>query len=134
MLVVDACPETDALLADRSLADADLRLEWVADAREAVRRMESGDPVDVVLLAPRLADPVRVAQRLHSLDRTGAVVILATLEREPEIRHSLEVAPFLEGDVTCVALPAAGVAQVLADAAERTRLRRAAAFKRWIQR
>jgi PAS domain S-box-containing protein len=87
--------------------------------------VETGDAVDVVLLAPGLDDPVRVAQRLHSLDRDGAVIVLAAGGTAPEVRHALTVAPFLGGDVTTATdEDAAALAQALAAAAARTRARR----------
>ncbi|MEA2483081.1 MAG: hypothetical protein QOC55_1028, partial [Thermoleophilaceae bacterium] len=87
--------------------------------------MEQGDAVDVVLLAPGLDDPVRVAQRLHSLDRDGAVIVLAAAGTAPEVRHALSVAPFLGGDVTMATdEDPAALAQALTEAAARTRARR----------
>jgi PAS domain S-box-containing protein len=131
VLVVDACPETEELLAGGALGDADFTLENVEDAQQAIARIEDGGAVDVVLLAPRLPDPVRIAQRLHSLDRDAGVVILATPEREPEVRHALEVAPFLEGDVVCTSTADAdGLGPTIHRAARRPRARRAEAVDR----
>ncbi|MFL5262567.1 MAG: SpoIIE family protein phosphatase, partial [Anaeromyxobacteraceae bacterium] len=91
----------------------------------AIDRVEDGEAIDVVLLSPRLEDPVRVAQRLHSLDRQGAVVILALEARADEVRHVLEVAPFLDGDVVlATTTDGAELAGLLAEAAARTRARR----------
>jgi PAS domain S-box-containing protein len=124
VLVVDACADTDVVLADRALR-AGIEVERSSHAAAAIQRVEDGDAVDAVVLAPGLDDPVRVAQRLLSLDRQGAVVILAGPEREPEVRHALEVAPFLDGDVVLASTsdPAAA-AVLLAEAAGRTRVRR----------
>ncbi|MEA2426134.1 MAG: hypothetical protein QOH13_2544 [Thermoleophilaceae bacterium] len=126
VLVVDASVDTDVLLADPAIERLGLTVERATDAGTAIQRIEDGDDVDVILLAPQLTDPVRVAQRLHSLDRQGAVVILTDAEHEDEVRHALEVAPFLEGDVALATTsnPAA-LAAVLADAAQRSRSRRA---------
>ena len=128
VLVVAACANTEALLQAPALEQAGLALERAADSDEAIGRLEGGDLPEVVLLAPRLADPVRVAQRLHSLDRRGAVVVLAEEDGEAELRHALSVAPFLSGDVSMVG-PAetASLVDVLAGAAARTRERREAA-------
>jgi PAS domain S-box-containing protein len=125
VLVVDACADTEALLADAAVTRARLAVERTSDAAAAIDRVQDGEAVDVVLLAPRLEDPVRVAQRLHSLDTQGAVVILALPERAHEVRHALEVAPFLDGDVVLAkTADGAELAAVLADAARRTRARR----------
>ena len=125
--MVDACADTERMLRDAAFADAGLALESAGDAAAAITRLEdAAEAVDVVLLAPRLPDPVRVAQRLHSLDRQGSVVILAQPDRVAEVRHSLDVAPFLDGDVALVdTTDAAALAHELTDAVARTRARRA---------
>jgi PAS domain S-box-containing protein len=132
VLVVAASAETDALLETPALADAGLVLERAADPNAAIARFEDDDDrPDVVLLTPPIADPVRVAQRLHSLDRDGAVVVLAEPGAEAELRHALDVAPFLDGDVSLVAAAGVGrLVHVLAAAAGRTRERREAAAGR----
>jgi PAS domain S-box-containing protein len=128
VLVVAACANTEALLEAPALEQAGLTLERAADSGAAIARLEEGDAPDVVLLAPRLADPVRVAQRLHSLDRQAAVVVLAEADAEADLRHALAVAPFLSGDVSLVGSDeAASLVDVLAGAAARTRERREAA-------
>jgi PAS domain S-box-containing protein len=125
VLVVAACAETDALLEEPALARAGLELQRAADPDEAIARVERGEVPDVVLLAPRLADPVRVAQRLHSLDRDGAVVVLARSGGAEELRYALEVAPFLGGDVAMVeAADDLSLVDALAAAAARTQGRR----------
>jgi PAS domain S-box-containing protein len=123
--VVDACAATDALLGGVAAEYGGLVFERSSDAAAAIDRVSEGVAPDVVLLSPRLDDPVRVAQRLHSLDRQGAVVILVAVEREDEVRHALEVAPFLDGDVVLTTTgDAAALGDLLADAARRTRERR----------
>jgi PAS domain S-box-containing protein len=127
VLVVAACAQTEELLQDPALADSGLNLERASDSESAIARVERGGAPDVVLLAPELADPIRVAQRLHSLDRQGAVVVLADGGGEHDLRHALAVAPFLDGDVSMVAASDAGsLVAVLAAAAARTKARRAA--------
>jgi PAS domain S-box-containing protein len=110
---------------------AGLTLERAADADAAIARVERRELFEVVLLAPRVADPVRVAQRLHSLDRLGAILVLADAGAEAELRHALEVAPFLGGDVSLIV---AGDAEALFDdlaaAALRTQARREEAAER----
>jgi PAS domain S-box-containing protein len=131
VLVVAACAHTDALLEEPGLTGAGLRLERAADPDQAIARVEQGDGLDVVLLAPPLPDPVRVAQRLHSLDRQGAVVVLAEEAGAGELRHALDVAPFLEGDVSMlVASDPESLLEALSAAAARTHARRDAAEER----
>src|SRR4051794_3386453 len=128
VLVVAACPLTEALLDEPVVGEADLAIVHAAGPDDAIARVEGGERADVVLLAPRLADPVRVAQRLHSLDRDGAVIALTEPEGEKELRHALEVAPFLSGDVSlAVTGDAAELASLLSAAARRTQERREAA-------
>jgi PAS domain S-box-containing protein len=127
-LVVAPCASTEALLETPALEHAGLAVERAADSDAAIARVEQGDGPDVVLLAPRLADPVRVAQRLHSLDRKGAVVVLADEDGANDLRHALAVAPFLSGDVAMVGPGETdSLVDVLAAAAARTRERREAA-------
>src|SRR4051794_11994450 len=111
-----------------------MTLERVANPDEAIRRLEQGDALDVVLLAPRLDDPVRVAQRLHSLDPDGAVVVLATAGGAGELRHALEVAPFLSGDVSMIEAGEESLVAALGAAAARTQARREAAAGRKTRR
>jgi PAS domain S-box-containing protein len=129
VLVVAACAETDALLQEPALAEAGLTVTRAGDPDEAIARVEAGEAADVVLLAPRLADPVRVAQRLHSLDRDGAVVVLPPAGGEADLRHALSVAPFLSGDVS-MASREEPLVDVLAAAAARTQARREEAAER----
>jgi PAS domain S-box-containing protein len=118
-------------MAEASGTGVGLAFERAADPDAAIRRVEGGEAPDVVLLAPGLNDPVRVAQRMHSLDRDGAVVVLTDPEGEHELRHALEVAPFLAGDVTVTTTEdAATLADLLAAAAARTQARREAAATR----
>jgi PAS domain S-box-containing protein len=128
ILVVAACSHTNALLDDRALAQASLTLERAVDADAAIARVEKREAFDVVLLSPLVRDPVRVSQRLQTLDRMGAVVALAEPEGEPELRRALALAPFLSGDVSlAVVADAEALVEALTAAAERTRARREAA-------
>jgi PAS domain S-box-containing protein len=127
VLVVAASAATDALLADPEIEGAGLDLERAGTPDEAIRWLEQRDGVDVVLLAPQLDDPVRVAQRLHSLDRQGAVVILCEPAQEADVRHALELAPFLDGDVVLVTTrDGRAVAAAVSGAVARTQARRRA--------
>lgn len=128
VLVVSACAKTAALLEQAPVAGGGFVFEQAEDAQAAIARVEAGERPDVVLLAPKLADPVRVAQRLHSLDRGGAIVVLADPGAFAELQHALRVAPFLSGDVAAaVTGDAAALAEQLAAATGRTRARREAA-------
>src|SRR6476620_9047605 len=99
VLVVAASAQTDALLRSRAVATSAVNIDRADDAVDAIERVEGGEKPDVVVLDPGLEDPVRVAQRLHSLDRDGAVVVLSDAKSEDDLRRALEVAPFLNGDV-----------------------------------
>jgi PAS domain S-box-containing protein len=110
---------------------AGLMLERAPDADAAIARVERREAFDVVVLSPQVRDPVRVSQRLQTLDRLGAVVALAEPEGEPELRRALALAPFLSGDVSpAVVADAEALLETLAAAAERTRTRRATAAER----
>lgn len=103
---------------------AGLSVERALDAAAALARLEHGDAVGAVLLARGLEDPVRVAQRLHSLDRVVALVIAVPPEREAEVQHALETAPFLGGDIACTTETGGALAAQLAAAVARSQARR----------
>src|SRR4051794_10511603 len=132
VLVVAACSDTEALLSAPAVESAGLTVELATDADEAIAHIDRGERVDAVLLAPPLPDPVRVAQRFHSLNRDGAVIVLTGPDREAELRHALEIAPFLSGDVSVITttVDADALAAELAGAVARTRERREAAQAR----
>lgn len=129
MLVVAASDRISAVL-----EQSGFRLEHVRDPQAAIERVDAGERADVMVLAPGIADPVRVAQRLHSLDRDGAVVVLADPDAEAEIAHALSVAPFLSGDVALHSSGDPDLPRLLAEAGERTRERRLAAGERKTRR
>ena len=122
----------DATAAAPALADAGLEVERAPDADAAIARVEGErDRPDVILLTPPMADPVRVAQRLHSLDRDGAVLVLAEPGGEADLSHALEVAPFLDGDVSMVSAGDVDrLVDIVASAAARTHERRDATAAR----
>ena len=128
VLVVAASADADALAAAPALAEAGLEVERAPDADAAIARFdEDRERPDVILLMPPIADPVRVAQRLHSLDRDGAVLVMAEPGGEADLSHALQVAPFLEGDVSMVsARDTDRVVDIVASAAARTQDRREA--------
>lgn len=102
-----------------------LAVERVADAAAAVARLERGELPDAIVLAPGLEDPVRVAQRLHSMDRDASIVVAVSREREAELRHAIETAPFLTGDIECITESGEQLIDALAEAAGRSQARRA---------
>ena len=104
---------------------AGLAVERAADPAEALARLERGELPDALLLAPDLPDPVRVAQRIHSMDRDASLVVAVTRERDTELRHAIETAPFLGGDIEVVTERGADLADTLAQAAARSQARRA---------
>jgi PAS domain S-box-containing protein len=129
VLVVGVGHDTEAALAGAS-GEAELHVERAPDPAGAIAWLESGDQVDVVLVGADMAEPVRLAQRLHSLDRNGSVVILVRPEHEDEVRHALEVAPFLGGDVGSALVGDPGLGELLTDAARRSQARRESAAER----
>ena len=121
----------DAFLEDAAAAQAGFTVVRADDPDAAIRRVENGEVVDVVLLAPGIADPVRVAQRMHSLDRDGAVIVLTEPDGEADLRRALSVAPFLSGDVSLSVTGDPGrLLAELSEAAARTRTRREAVAER----
>jgi PAS domain S-box-containing protein len=125
VLVVAPCAQTEVLLGQLTAEETGFVFERATDPDAAIARVEEGSAVDVVLLAPRLADPVRVTQRLLTLDRDGAVVVLAEPDSIAQLDRAMGVAPFLQGDVTtAVVSDAIALLDQLGAAAARTRDRR----------
>lgn len=101
LVAVRAGPETSGLLRQSVGVFPDVPLEEVAGPEELIARMERGDQVDAVVLGPDLEEPVRIAQRVHSLDKYVAVLILSDSDRCHQIARALQFAPLLGEDVGC---------------------------------
>lgn len=61
-------------------------------------------PIDLVALGPRLADPLRVAQQIHQVDKQIPVVLLCEPEQYLALKHALQFTPLLGREVRCFAL------------------------------
>ncbi|TCJ11904.1 PAS domain S-box protein [Parasulfuritortus cantonensis] len=57
-------------------------------------------PADMVLLGLDLAEPVRVAQRVHAYDKHVAILILSAAARCTQLKRTLMFSPFLGNEVT----------------------------------
>ncbi len=103
----------------------------LAPPEEALRLAERDEAPDVIVVAAAVDDSVAFAQRLHRVDRSIALVLLAEPERLPSLTQSVMFAPFLGPDVGCRSaadpLLAAEVAELAEQAAQRRRFRAALA-------
>ena len=125
LVTVGVEPETSASLRQSMGIFPNVPLEEVAGPEELVARLERGDQVDAVVLGPDLEEPVRIAQRLHSLDKDVAVLVLSDSARCHQIARALQFAPLLGDDIGCwsVADPET-VSRQAKEAVGRTRKRR----------
>ncbi|HVL81455.1 MAG TPA: PAS domain-containing protein, partial [Actinomycetota bacterium] len=97
------------------------------DDPEGVDRLVRGERFDLVVVAPSVREPIRVAQRAHSADRTVPVVLL----REPGdlevVRRALQLTPLIGESVHCLPSPhdvgelAAVLREVLSESDARAR-------------
>jgi PAS domain S-box-containing protein len=120
VLLVHLDPEIGSPLRSRASAAGDTVFEEREGREEAIARLEGAEPVDAVVLGPRLDQPIQTAQRAHVVDPDVTVLILTEPARLSPIAHALELAPFLGGAVRCRAIgdPAADLEALLADIAD----------------
>ena len=101
------------------------RIEFVADsARFLAGSRAKLETVDAVLLGADVDDPVKTAQRVHSVDKRVPIIILSSVARCALLRQDLMFSPFVGHEI--IVWPTTdidGVADVLADAAQRRRQR-----------
>lgn len=84
----------------RSLPDASF--EEVVEPAQLLRRLADGSHlVDAVVLGPDIEEPVQVAQRVHAVDNTIAVLILSDPSRYHQLTQTIPFALFLGPDVVC---------------------------------
>lgn len=119
VLLVHLDPEIGSPLRSR-VAAGDTVFEERDGHEEAIARLEGAEPVDAVVLGPRLDQPIQTAQRAHVVDPDVTVLILTEPARLSPIAHALELAPFLGGAVRCRAIgdPAADAEALLGDIAD----------------
>jgi PAS domain S-box-containing protein len=120
VLLVHLDPEIQSPLRSRASAVGDTVFEERDGREEAIALLEGAEPVDAVVLGPRLEQPIQTTQRAHVVDPDVTVLILTEPARLLPIAHALELAPFLSGAVRCRAIgdPAADVEALLGDIAD----------------
>lgn len=81
--------------------------------------------IDALMLGVSLEEPVRIAQRIHSLGIDIPVLILTEPEQYEKLKNALKFAPFIGSDVLlCSIANAESLPQKLFDAVERVHKRR----------
>ena len=82
------------------------------------------ETADAVLLGSEVADPVGISQRIHAVDKRLPIVILSGAEQCALLRQDLMFNPFIGHEIIVWPMTDIdGIADVLADAAERRRQR-----------
>lgn len=101
------------------------RIEFVADSSKFLTETRAKlETADAVLIGADVEDPVNIAQRIHSIDKRVPIIILSSAARCALLRQDLMFSPFVGHEI--IVWPTTdteGVAEVLADAAERRRQR-----------
>ncbi|MBW9267923.1 MAG: PAS domain S-box protein [Candidatus Thiodiazotropha sp. (ex. Lucinisca nassula)] len=81
--------------------------------------------IDALMLGVSLEEPVRIAQRIHSLGVDIPVLILTEPEHHDHLKHALKFAPFVGNDVLlCSIADYESLPRILSEAVERVRKRR----------
>lgn len=101
LVAVQAEPEILESLRRCANGSSGRSFEAVAEPGELIARLERGEPVDAVVLGSRLEEPVRVAQRVHSLDRDVAVLMLSDPGGYHRLVRAVQFAPLLGEDIGC---------------------------------
>ncbi|MES9818708.1 MAG: hypothetical protein ABW155_18905 [Candidatus Thiodiazotropha sp.] len=81
--------------------------------------------IDALMLGVSLEEPVRIAQRIHSLGVDIPVLILTEPEHHDQLKHALKFAPFVGNDVLlCSMADFESLPHILSEAVKRVRKRR----------
>jgi|GEM_PF-1549965 len=83
--------------------------------------------VDALVLGVQLEEPVRIAQRIHSMGKDIPLLILTEPERHEQLKQALKFAPFLGKDVIPCSTESTALTQlpeVLLETVKRTQKRR----------
>jgi PAS domain S-box-containing protein len=100
----------------QSMSDAQNAMEWISHQRRLLHS---------VVIGPDIDEPVRLAQRIHRVDRDIALLILSDETNEPQVRRALQFTPFLGDDVTShVQTETSEISDTLYDTVIRGRQRR----------
>jgi PAS domain S-box-containing protein len=101
------------------------RIEFFTDTAKFLAGSRSKlEMIDAVLIGADVEDPVNIAQHIHSIDKRVPIIILSSAARCALLRQDLMFSPFVGHEI--IVWPTTdmdGVADVLADAAERRRQR-----------
>lgn len=122
LLSVDIKTRNLLLIEDKQALD----FEEVASAAQMFVELEQKkNQVDTLVLGVQLKDPVRIAQRIHSMGKDIPLIILTEPERYEQLKQALKFAPFLGNDVMPWSTGALEkLPQVLLETVQRTQKRR----------
>jgi PAS domain S-box-containing protein len=121
LILVGVDPE----IAQRLDAPPGQAIEEVGDAQELVDRLKEDSSVDLLVLGPRLHDPLRTAQRVSALNRELPVLIVAGPARYEQLQRDAPFTPLLGRDVAWTPLAdAEALARQVDEALARSRQRR----------
>lgn len=105
---------------------SELDLEDLAGLEQLYIGMEQGRVrIDALMLGVSLEEPVRIAQRIHSLGVDIPVLILTEPEHHNQLKHALKFAPFVGNDVLlCSLADFESLPHILSEAVKRVHKRR----------
>jgi hypothetical protein len=80
-------------------------LKALADPAALLLALRSGDyAIDLVTLGPGLNDSLRIAQRIHQVDKQIPLLLLCQPAQYLSLKHALQFTPLLGREVHCVSV------------------------------
>lgn len=103
----------------------DERGEFAFKKLEQAEQPSDLPSADVVLIGPDVLSPVKWVQQIVKWDKHASILVLAPPERTVQIKQSLQFAPFVGKNTTCVTFhPNSNLTSIIQHAAIRTRQKR----------
>ena len=82
-------------------------------------------PADVLLIGEKVGNPIKLAQRIHALDKHLSIIIINDVQNHQQIKQALLFTPFIGNSLQCVPNSLGkGLAATVENAIARTRQRR----------
>ena len=100
-------------------------LRHAVSEQDALALLRDGEEFEALCVAPGVAEPLKLVQHAHAIDRDLAALVIAERERHATLEQERLFTPFLGPDVSCRSTEEAQILGAeLSDAAARTRERR----------
>ncbi len=102
VILLQVQPEMDGKLRSLPSLGQDDAFTLVDSSDELLAHLQHGaDQAELIVLGPGLEEPIRLAERIRSMDTAVPVLILSTPDRYPHLVRARQFSPFLSEDVHC---------------------------------